>query len=77
MSNSIITRTHRSWIIHFAIKIRRDNVKEKTEKKTEDSIGNEIATSDQLVNALQGTFTYAEPICINIFIHILKRTIGG
>jgi hypothetical protein len=26
---------------------------------------------------MQGTFTYAEPICINIFIHILKRTIGG
>ena len=68
---------NRSWIIHFAIKRRRDNVKKKTEKENEDTIGNEIATSDQLVNAMQGTFTYAEPICINIFIHILKRTIGG
>jgi hypothetical protein len=32
MSNSTITRTHRLWIIHFAIKRRRDNVKKKNRK---------------------------------------------
>ena len=61
---------NRSWIIHFAIKRRRDNVKKKPEKENENTIGNEIATSDQLVNAMQGTFTYAEPICIKTCIYI-------
>ena len=54
MSNSIITRTRRSWIIQFAIKIRRDNVKKNTESVNEDPIGNESVTSDQLVNAMPG-----------------------
>ena len=70
--NSIITRTHRSWIIHFVIKRRKDNVKKKIENVNEDTIGNvnedtignvnedtignEIVTSDQPVNAMQGTF---------------------
>jgi hypothetical protein len=67
MSNSIITRTHRLWIIHFAIKRRRDNVKKKTENVNEDTIWNEIVTSDQLVNAMQGTFSYADPGCTNFF----------
>ena len=38
--NSIITRTHRSWIIHFVIKRRKDNVKKKIENVNEDTIGN-------------------------------------
>ena len=67
MSNSIITRTHRSFIIHFAIKRRRNNVRKKTENVNEDTIGNEIVTSDQLVNAMQGTFFYADPGCTNFF----------
>ena len=54
--NSIITRTHRSWIIHFAIKRRRDNFKKKIENVDDDTIGNEIVTSDQPVNAMQGKF---------------------
>jgi hypothetical protein len=40
----------------FAIKRRRDNVKKKIENVNEDTIGNEIVTSDQPVNAMQGTF---------------------
>jgi hypothetical protein len=63
MSNSIITRTRRSRITHFAIKRRRDNVKKKTENVNEDPIGNEIVTSDQLVNAMPGTFSYEQPRC--------------
>ena len=60
--NSIITRTHRSWIIHFAVKRRRDNVeRKKTENVNDDTIGNEIVTSDQLVNAMQCIFSYTEP----------------
>ena len=61
--NSIITRTYRSWIIHFAIKRRRDNVKKTTENVNENPIGNEIVTSDQLVNAMPGTFSDAKPRC--------------
>ena len=57
MPNSIITRTHRSGNTHFTIKGRRDNVKKKTENANEDPIGNEIVTSDQLVNAMPGTFS--------------------
>ena len=53
--NPIITWTHRSSIIHFAIKTRRNNVKKKIENVNEDTIGNEIVTSDQPVNAMQGT----------------------
>ena len=60
--------------MHFAIKRRRDNVKKKTENVNEYTIGNEIVTSDQLVNAMQGTFSYAEPGCI--FIYFVKRAIG-
>jgi hypothetical protein len=26
---------------------------------------------------MQGTFTYAEPICINFLNYFVKRTIGG
>ena len=48
-------------------KRKRDNVKKKTENVNEDTIGNEIVTSDQLVNAMQGTFSYAEPGCTKIF----------
>jgi hypothetical protein len=33
----------------------------------EDTIGNEIVTSDQQVNAMQGTFSYADPGCTNLF----------
>ena len=72
MSNSIITiitRTRRSGIIHFAIKRRRDNVKKKTENVNEDTIRTEIVTltSDQPVNAMQGTFSCAEPGCTKMF----------
>jgi hypothetical protein len=42
--------------MHFAIKRRRDNFKKKIENVNEDTIGNEIVTSDQPVNAMQGTF---------------------
>ena len=63
MSNSIISRTRHSWITHFAIKRRRDTVKKKTENVNEDPIGNEIVTSDQLVNAMPGTFSDAQPRC--------------
>ena len=34
--------------------------RKKTENVNEDTIGNEIVTSDQLVNAIQGTFSYAD-----------------
>jgi hypothetical protein len=44
------------YVIHFAIKRRRDIVKKKIENVNEDTIGNEIVTSDQPVNAMQGTF---------------------
>ena len=40
----------------FAIKRRRDNVKKKIENVNEDTIGNEIVTSDQPVNAMQAHF---------------------
>jgi hypothetical protein len=33
----------------------------KTENVNEDIIGNDIVTSDQQVNAIQCTFSYAEP----------------
>jgi hypothetical protein len=52
----MITRTHRPSILHFAIKRRRDNVKKKIENVNKDTIGNEIVTSDQSVNAMQDTF---------------------
>jgi hypothetical protein len=43
----------------------------------EDTIWNEIVTSDQLVNAMQGTFSYADPGCTNCFFYLfVKRTIG-
>jgi hypothetical protein len=54
--NSMITRTHRPWILHFAIKRRRDNVKKKIENVNKDTIGNEIVTFEQSVNAMQDTF---------------------
>jgi hypothetical protein len=67
--NSIITMTHCSRIIHFAIKRRRDTVKEKTSNVNEDTIGAEIVTFDQPVNIMQGTFSCAEPGsgCTKIF----------
>jgi hypothetical protein len=40
----------------------------KTENINEDIIGREIVTSDQLVNAIQCTFSYAEPGYTNNFI---------
>jgi hypothetical protein len=43
-------------VLHFAIKRRRDNVKKKIENVNKDTIGNEIVTSDQSVNAMQDTF---------------------
>ena len=52
------------------------SVKKKTENVNEDTIGNEIVTSDQLVNAIQGTFSYAEPGCTKIVIYFVKRAIG-
>jgi hypothetical protein len=48
----------------------------KSENVNEDTIGNEIVTSDQLVNAIQGTFFYTEPGCTNCFIYFVKRAIG-
>ena len=56
---------HESFILPS--KRKRDNVKKKTENVNEDTIGNEIVTSDQPVNAMQGTFSYAEPGCTKIF----------
>jgi hypothetical protein len=56
---------HESFILPS--KRKRDNVKRKTENVNEDTIGNEIVTSDQPVNAMQGTFSYAEPGCTKIF----------
>jgi hypothetical protein len=58
-------------MIHFAIKRRRDNVKKKTENVNEDTIGNEIVTSDQPVDAMQGTFSYADAECTIIFIYFV------
>jgi hypothetical protein len=46
--------------------------RKKTENVNEDTIGNEIVTSDQLVNAMQGIFSYADPECTNIFIYFVK-----
>jgi hypothetical protein len=46
------------------------------ENVNEDTIGNEIVTSDQLVNAIQCTFSYAEPGCTKICIYFVKRAIG-
>ena len=62
----------------FAIKRRRDNVKKKkkTENVNEDTIGNEIVTSDQLVNAMQSIFSYAGPEYTKNVIYFVKRTIG-
>ena len=72
-----ITWTHRSWIIHVAIKRRRDNVKKKKpENVNGDTIGNEIVPSDQLVNAMQCIFSYAEPEYTKNVIYFVKRTIG-
>jgi hypothetical protein len=48
----------------------------KTENVNEDIIGSEIVTSDQLVNAIQCTFSYAEPGYTNNFIYFVKRAIG-
>ena len=49
--------------------------RKKTENVNEDTIGNEIVTSDQLVNAIQCTFSYTEPYT-NFFIYFVKRAIG-
>jgi hypothetical protein len=40
------------------------------------TIGNEIVTSDQLVNAMQGTFYYAQPGFTKKNIYFVKRAIG-
>ena len=53
-----------------------DNVKKKTENVNKDTIGNEIVTSDQPVNAMQGTFSYAEPRCIKHFSKIFELRIS-
>jgi hypothetical protein len=42
--------------------------RQKTENINEDTIGNPFVTSDQVVNTMQGIFSYAEPGCTNIFI---------
>jgi hypothetical protein len=46
--------TSKLYIIFFVKK--NVNVKKKIENVNEDTIGNEIVTSDQPVNAMQGTF---------------------
>jgi hypothetical protein len=50
--------------------------RKKAENVNEDTIGNEIVTSDQLVNAMQGIFFYAESGCTKNVIYFVKRTIG-
>ena len=50
--------------------------RKKTENVNEDTIENEIVTSDQLVNAMQGIFSYAEAGCTKNVIYFVKRTIG-
>jgi hypothetical protein len=50
--------------------------RKKTENVNEDTIGSEIVTSDQLVNAMQGTFSYAQPRCTTHCIYFVKRAIG-
>jgi hypothetical protein len=51
--------------------------RKKNRNVNEDTIGNEIVTSDQLVNAMQGTFSYAESGCTNFVIYFVERTIGA
>ena len=73
-SSSIGLIVHESVIL--ASKEEGIMSKKKTENVNEDTIGNEIVTSDQLVNAIQGTFSYAEPGCTEICIYFVKRAIG-
>jgi hypothetical protein len=47
--------------------------KKTTENVNEDTLRNEIVTSDQLVNAIQGTFSYADPGCTNIYLFCKKN----
>ena len=66
----------KSFEIGDGILYTDDVKKKKSENVNEDTIGNEIVTSDQLVNAIQGTFIYTEPGCTNCFIYFVKRAIG-
>jgi hypothetical protein len=50
--------------------------KKTTENVNGDTIGNEIVPSDQLVNAMQCIFSYAEPEYTKNVIYFVKRTIG-
>ena len=53
-----------------------DNVKKKKENVNKVTIGNEIVTSDQPLNAMQGTFSGAEPICTKHFSNIFELRIS-